>query len=192
MAPARGGRKVFGPVGRDAALCGIQGNAAGFYFGSEIVLDAILLFKVPLIESHCIRPTLGPDISHPIRATKFERHQVVKFTDLLLVGVDPGLLNVIPTVGDVFLRLTGLTIADGASSPVGIAQNVNRNRGIDSARRALRIGYRVIVFDTHMARCVFRLLPCGEVFGTARDIGTYTEFMFLFLCSFSVAPLMRQ
>ena len=51
----------------------------------EIILHAILLLEVPLVQSHGIGPALRPDVAEAIRATQFERHQMIEFADLVLV-----------------------------------------------------------------------------------------------------------
>ena len=150
-------------------LGGTQGHPPRPYFIRQKVFDPIfdLEIAVLVLESRFIRTAFRPNVPESIRASKFERNQMIQFANLKVSGIGSGLLNSIPLIGDVLLGLARLAIADTPGLPVRVSQHCDRDSRSNPSRRALGIRDRIPVTASNRARSLLRFVPWSKVPGIA-------------------------
>src|ERR1700722_11370108 len=99
---------------------------------------------------------------------------MVQFAHLAFAGIRARLLQAIPLVGRVLLRLTRLAVADTPRPPCSITKNLGGHGRIHAARRAARIGHRKSVADPRHASILARRLPLPKVARVALDSERFT------------------
>ena len=162
--------QISGPIERNAVLRRIERHPSVPHLFGQIVLDVVFALEEPIIERDTLRPTFRPDIAKTVRTAQLEWNEMVQFTDLIAVGIDARLLNLVPAICYVLHGLAALTVTYGAGPPPGIAQHLDRDRGIDASWGTPGIRYGVAVLHAHRTGGNFRLFPVREVFGAASDI----------------------
>ncbi|WP_221313284.1 hypothetical protein [Granulicella aggregans] len=80
-------RQILNPIGRDATLRVPDRYLSRSNFRGEVIFNEVLLFEIALAERDIGGPALRPDIPHPIRATEFQRDEVIQLTGLILARV---------------------------------------------------------------------------------------------------------
>ncbi len=148
-------------------LGGTQGHPPRPYFIGQKVFDPIFDLEIAVLESRFIRAAFRPNVPESIRASKFERNQMIQFANLTVSGIGSGLWNSIPAIGDMLFGLARLAIADTPRLPVRVPKHCDRDSRSNPSRRASRIGDRVPVAASNRARSVLRFVPWSKVMGIA-------------------------
>lgn len=169
-----GDHQVLNPVGRNALLSFRQRYITRSHSGRQVVLDNVLLLKVPRPKCDIFWSALRPDVAHTISPTQFQRHKVVQLALLRFTTVLLGSCKPVPDVNSVFLVFRTLAVADATRTPARTSQGGSRDTGNDTTRRAPPVRLRIPVPDGCLAASICGPLPRSKVLRRTNETKTGT------------------